>query len=241
MAAFAGGIFFGAATKRRLREPVRFTETVGLSATFLVWSIFGALFVGELVTHRLSAQPIVYAVLSLTVIRMVPVAVALIGTRLRPATVAFMGWFGPRGLASVVFTLLAVEEFEYADGGALLVQTATWTILLSVVLHGLSASPLADRYGASIGRAALAPENESASEPRIRLRDLATRRGSEEHPDRRRPADPPGRHDRPARDEARRRSSDSRTAGGSARQSSQEAAASMIFSSPSLTALTTAS
>ncbi len=179
VAAFAGGIFFGSATKRLLLEPVRFTETLGLAATFIVWSIFGALFVGNLATQALSAQPIVYAVLSLTVIRMVPVAVALIGTGLRPATVAFMGWFGPRGLASVVFTLLAVEEFDRADGGALLVQTATWTILFSVVLHGLSAAPLAARYGAAIGRAGKASENESASEPQIRLRDLATRRRSE--------------------------------------------------------------
>ena len=108
---------FGAATRGRLAEPVQFTETLGLSASFLVWSIFGALFVGELLTHELSAQPIVYAVLSLTVIRMVPVAIALIGTHLRPATVAFMGWFGPRGLASVVFTLLALEEIEHGGGG----------------------------------------------------------------------------------------------------------------------------
>ena len=177
VAAFAGGIFFGAATERRLREPVRFTETLGLSATFLVWTVFGALFVGELLTHGLSLQPIGYAVLSLTVIRMVSVAVALIGTHLRPATILFMGWFGPRGLASVVFMLIALEEFEHAAGGGMFVQTATWTILLSVVLHGLTASPLADRYGAWVGRAGSVPETKSASEPRIRLRDLATRRG----------------------------------------------------------------
>ena len=98
IAGFAGGILFGAATRGRLAEPVQFSETLGLSASFLVWSIFGALFVGNLLTHDLSARPIVYAILSLTVIRMVPVAIALIGTHLRAATVAFMGWFGPRGL-----------------------------------------------------------------------------------------------------------------------------------------------
>jgi NhaP-type Na+/H+ or K+/H+ antiporter len=53
-----------------------------------------------------------------------------------------MGWFGPRGLASVVFTLIALEELEHSGGAALLVQTATWTILLSVVLHGVSAAPV---------------------------------------------------------------------------------------------------
>ena len=177
VAAFAGGILFGASTRGRLGAAVRFTETLGLSASFLVWSIFGALFVGELLTHELSAQPIVYAILSLTVIRMVPVAIALVGTQLRPATVAFMGWFGPRGLASVVFTLIALEEFEHSGGGAMLLETATWTILLSVVLHGISASPLAARYGASIAKAGKIPEKAPAGEPRIRLHDLAGRHG----------------------------------------------------------------
>ena len=177
VAAFAGGILFGASTRGRLGAPVRFTETLGLSASFLVWSIFGALFVGELLTHELSAQPIVYAILSLTVIRMVPVAIALVGTQLRPATVAFMGWFGPRGLASVVFTLIALEEFEHSGGGGMLLETATWTILLSVVLHGISASPLAARYGASIAKAGQIPEKAPAGEPRIRLHDLAGRHG----------------------------------------------------------------
>jgi sodium/hydrogen antiporter len=104
IAAFAGGILFGAATRRRLAEPVQFTETLGLAGSFVVWSLFGALFVGELLTQDLAARPVVYAILSLTVIRMVPVAIALTGTHLRRTTVAFMGWFGPRGLASVVFT-----------------------------------------------------------------------------------------------------------------------------------------
>jgi len=175
IAGFAGGILFGAATRGRLEEPVQFTETLGLSASFLVWSLFGALFVGELLTHDLSVRPIVYAVLSLTVIRMVPVALVLIGTHLRPATVAFMGWFGPRGLASVVFTLLALEEIERGGAGGMLLQTVTWTILLSVVLHGISAPPLAARYGASIAKAGDIPEKAPAREPKIRLHDLAGR------------------------------------------------------------------
>ena len=175
VAAFAGGILFGAATRRRMDEPVQFTETLGLSATFLVWAMFGALFLGELFTHPLSVQPILYALLSLTVIRMVPVALAVIGTRLRPVTVAFMGWFGPRGLASVVFTLLTLEEIERADGGGPLLQTVTWTVLLSVVLHGISAAPLATRYGGYVGKLGDVPEKALVSEPRIRLRDLAGR------------------------------------------------------------------
>jgi sodium/hydrogen antiporter len=178
IAAFAGGILFGAATRGRLEEHVQFTETLGLAGSFVVWSLFGALLVGELLTQDLAARPIVYAVLSLTVIRMVPVAIALVGTHLRRATVAFMGWFGPRGLASVVFSLLALEEIE--RGGAMLLETVTWTILLSVVLHGISASPLAARYGASIAKAGKIPEKAPAGEPRIRLHDLAGRHRLEE-------------------------------------------------------------
>ena len=190
VAAFAGGILFGAATRRRLAEPVQFTETLGLSATFLVWSMFGALFVGELLIHDLSARPIVYAILSLTVIRMVPVAIALIGTHLRPATVAFMGWFGPRGLASVVFTLLALEEIEQRRRRPMLLETITWTILLSVVLHGISASPLAARYGAAIAQ-------------RARSRRSNRRRALHPAPRPRRPT-PPRTLDRPGRRTIRR-------------------------------------
>jgi sodium/hydrogen antiporter len=175
IAAFAGGMLFGAATRRRLAEPVQFTETIGLSASFLVWSIFGAQFVGELLSQDLTARPIIYAVLSLTLIRMLPVAISLAGTHLRPATVAFMGWFGPRGLASVVFTLLALEEIERDGDGQLLLQTITWTILLSVVLHGISAVPLAARYGAAIATAGDMPEKQPSREPSIRLHDLAGR------------------------------------------------------------------
>ena len=86
-----------------------------------------------------------YAVLSLTVIRMLPVAVALAGARLGRA-VLFIGWFGPRGLASVVFGLLALEDLTEAAAKPAL-TVITFTVLLSVLAHGLSADPLASRYG----------------------------------------------------------------------------------------------
>jgi sodium/hydrogen antiporter len=176
VAAFGGGILFRAVTRGRgLAAAGAFTETLGLTASFLVWAIFGALFVGGIFTHVHSARPILYAVLSLTVIRMVPVAVALTRAHLRPATTAFIGWFGPRGLASVVFTLIALEEFEHSSDGKLLVEAATWTILLSVVLHGVSAAPLAARYGALIAKAGDAPEMAPAGEPVVQLHHLAGR------------------------------------------------------------------
>jgi sodium/hydrogen antiporter len=176
VAAFAAGILFRTATTgEHLAAAGTFTETLGLTASFLVWAIFGALFVGGALTHGLSVRPILYAVLSLTVIRMVPVAIALTRAHLRPATIAFIGWFGPRGLASVVFTLIALEELEHSRDGQLLIEAATWTILLSVVLHGISAAPLATRYGTLIAKAADAPEMAAAGEPVIRLHHSAGR------------------------------------------------------------------
>ena len=148
IAAFVGGLTFGASTRGTMHGATEFTETIGLFASFFVWTVFGALFVGPVLTTRLDATAIVYAVLSLTVIRMVPVAISLLGAGLRSDTVAFMGWFGPRGLASVVFTLVTVENL-HASGAAYdaIVELATWTILLSVMVHGLSAGPLARAYG----------------------------------------------------------------------------------------------
>ena len=83
--------------------------------------------------------------LSLTVVRMLPVALAMWGTGARPPTVAFLGWFGPRGLASIVFAVIVVEEAHLPHTGTIVVVTYV-TVGLSVLLHGLTAAPLADRY-----------------------------------------------------------------------------------------------
>ena len=180
VAAFVGGLLFGASTSSRIHEPVEFTETVGLFASFFVWTVFGALFVGPVITGDIEPVAILYAVVSLTLVRMVPVAAALAGAGLRRDTVAFMGWFGPRGLASVVFMLIAVEELHgsgaVADG---ILEIATWTILLSVVAHGLSAGPLALEYGRRLHEVGDIPELAEAPEPRIRRRTLADRGPSE--------------------------------------------------------------
>ena len=113
--------------------------------SLLVWLIFGVVAVVPALKD-LTWQTVLYAVLSLTVIRMLPVAVALAGARLGRPAVLFIGWFGPRGLASVVFGLLALEDLaEPAARPALTV--IAFTVLLSVLAHGLSADPLASRYG----------------------------------------------------------------------------------------------
>ena len=174
VAAFVGGLLFGASTAARMHEPIEFTETVGLFSSFFVWTVFGALFVGPVVTGDIEPLAILYAVISLTLVRMAPVAVALAGTRLRRDTVAFMGWFGPRGLASVVFTLIAVEELHGAGPiPEAIAELATWTILLSVLAHGVSAGPLANIYGRRVSAAGHIPELVEAPEPRVRRRSVA--------------------------------------------------------------------
>ena len=107
VAAFIAGIVFAVASRGKLHETVEFTEDLGMFASFLVWAIFGALLLAPQLAGGVSSTATVYAVLSLTLVRIVPVALAMIGTGLRPASLLFMGWFGPRGLASVVFTLIA--------------------------------------------------------------------------------------------------------------------------------------
>ena len=85
-----------------------------------------------------------YALLSLTVIRMLPVAICLLGSGSTPAEMAFVGWFGPRGLASVIFALLALEELS--SGADTLVATIGLTVVFSIVAHGLTAEPLSRRF-----------------------------------------------------------------------------------------------
>lgn len=168
VSAFAAGLVFGAVGKPP-REAVAFTEDASLFASFLVWVVFGASFVGPMIAGSLDAPAIVYALLSLTIVRMAPVAIALVGQGFRRHTVAFMGWFGPRGLASVVFTLLAVEELRGAPVDLPLFEIATWTILLSVILHGVTARPLAASYGGRIRAGDPgAPELLEVAEPRPR-------------------------------------------------------------------------
>ncbi|WP_407342118.1 cation:proton antiporter [Pengzhenrongella phosphoraccumulans] len=174
VAAFLGGLLFGQATKGRLDAPVEFTETVGLFLSFLVWALFGAVCVGPMLTGPTSWTAIAYAVLSLTVVRMLPVGLSLLGLGLHRETWLFMGWFGPRGLASVVFTLVVFGELEPGSVQITpLVQVATWTILLSVVAHGLTAGPWAARYGARRRALGEVPELAPAGEQRVRTRALS--------------------------------------------------------------------
>jgi sodium/hydrogen antiporter len=147
IAAFVSGITFSYVSRNQFAEPTSFTETLSALLSLLVWTIFGAVLVSAALVFTTDWRPLLYAALSLTLIRMLPVALALQGMGFRRDTIALVGWFGPRGLASVVFTLLAFEELASAGKPIdTLVTVATWTILLSVFAHGFSAGPLARWY-----------------------------------------------------------------------------------------------
>ncbi|MFF3672679.1 cation:proton antiporter [Streptomyces sp. NPDC002120] len=130
-----------------------FTETLGGLLAAISLLVFGAVLLGPTLEH-LSWRICLYAVLSLTVVRMLPVVLSLAGSGLRPGTVAYIGWFGPRGLASVVLALLVVEE--HVPGVDLVGRVVAITVGLSVLLHGVSAVPLAERYGSWYEKAAAA-------------------------------------------------------------------------------------
>lgn len=151
IAAFVGGLAYRAAGGERGERMVPFVEETSALVSLLVWLAFGAVAVVP-AFEGLTWLDVLYAVLSLTLIRMVPVAVALVGARLGRTTVAFVGWFGPRGLASVVFALLALEEIGERPAGPA-ITIIGFTVLLSVVAHGVTADPLARRYGPSMTRA----------------------------------------------------------------------------------------
>ena len=168
IAAFVGGLAFGRGTRHQAEETVRFTEAQGSLLAIGVWCAFGLVLAGKLLTSSWGLTPVLYAVLSLTVIRMLPVALSLMGQRFQPLTILFIGWFGPRGLASIVFLVLGISGLEAAgvDAGPL-PATVAWTVVLSVILHGLTSGPFAARYGTRMASLpADAPELEDATEPR---------------------------------------------------------------------------
>jgi sodium/hydrogen antiporter len=174
IAAFVGGLAFGTTGGRRGQPLVPFVEETGALVSLLVWLAFGAIAVVPAV-QVLNWQIVLYAVLSLTVIRMAPVMVALIGSGLDRVTIALVAWFGPRGLASVVFCLLALEELGHpaVDHAAAVI---TITVLLSVVVHGATADPLASRYARYLARQAGQPAG--AELPAIPERRLIRRTAS---------------------------------------------------------------
>lgn len=147
IAAFVGGMTFGACTKKHKEQFLESAEVVSDAVALVTWFTFGTIIVGFLLTG-VSWQVIVYSLLSLTVIRMLPVALCMWGVPTKKDTLMFMGWFGPRGLASIVFLVMVMQE-KLPDNDTI-VAVVSWTIVFSVIAHGLSANPLAAKYGARV-------------------------------------------------------------------------------------------
>jgi len=179
IAAFVGGLAFGAAARHGGERLIPFVEDVGGLLSLLTWLAFGAVAAAPAFAN-LDWQIALYAVLSLTVVRMVPVAVALAGCGFGRTVQLFVGWFGPRGLASVVFGLLALETLDGSDATPA-VTIIGITVMLSVVVHGTSADPLAKRYGPKLGAATTAapPTTHEMPVRRIAHRPSVRRNGAE--------------------------------------------------------------
>ena len=146
IACFAGGLAFGALASEEKQPLLEGAEGVGEAFSLITWVVFGAAVVFQhpgVVDWRV----LLYAVLSLTVIRMLPVAVSLLGLGVRTEAKLFLGWFGPRGLASIVFIIIVADE--KLPGGPTLIATVVATVVLSILAHGLTANPLAARFGAT--------------------------------------------------------------------------------------------
>jgi NhaP-type Na+/H+ or K+/H+ antiporter len=144
IAAFTGGFLFGALRRDTGGEVSYLVDEGGELFNAVTFIVFGAVILGPLL-DELTWQIVLYAVLSLTVVRMLPVALAMLGTGARRPTLAFLGWFGPRGLASIVFAVILIDDTKLPHLHTLLLAI-TVTIALSVYAHGLTARPLTERY-----------------------------------------------------------------------------------------------
>jgi sodium/hydrogen antiporter len=163
IAAFVAGLAVQFGFKEAGKHSVEFTEDWGQLFDYFVFFLFGTVVVKD--WAYFTPAVLLYAVLSLTAVRMVPVALALKGTRLSPATVLFMGWFGPRGLASIVLGLVYLEGEAHLEGESTIRLAVMATVLLSIVAHGLSALPGIGLYATRIASLdEMSPEHETLEE-----------------------------------------------------------------------------
>ena len=142
IACFVGGLLLSGLHARHKEELLRGAAHMGEALALLTWVVFGGIVVARMI-DRITWPALLYAMLSLTVVRMLPVFLCLIGTRTSTADKLFIGWFGPRGLATIVFAVLVLDE--KLPGNDTIMLAAGWTVLLSVITHGVTANPLVRR------------------------------------------------------------------------------------------------
>jgi len=162
IAAFVAGLVFGNRVRSRCRLVFEFAEAEGQLLTLLTFMIFGAAMLPE-AFGEISWATAAYVALSLTAVRMLPVAASLVGAGARGPTVAFLGWFGPRGLASILFALFVLEGTDFPGADRIMAVTIL-TVAASILAHGLSAAPAARWYAAMVGRMGECEETKPAAE-----------------------------------------------------------------------------
>ncbi|WP_429185314.1 cation:proton antiporter [Aeromonas veronii] len=145
IAAFVGGLFIGHRLGEHKHAYMDSCEGYGDLLSVVIWMVFGATLM-PILPELLHWQYWLYAIASLTLLRMVPVWLSLIGTGLKPELKLFIGWFGPRGLASIVFAVMVLQNEPALIGQRPIIATVLCTIILSVILHGLTANPWVERF-----------------------------------------------------------------------------------------------
>jgi NhaP-type Na+/H+ or K+/H+ antiporter len=156
VAAFIGGLTFGVFESQVGPDVAGAPDALSQLLSCFIWFSFGAVMLHPTLVHGNLEKPVIYGVASLTVIRMVPVAIALVGTRLGLATDMFIGWFGPRGMASVCFALIAIDQLGPSE--PVILPVVSMTVALSILAHGISANPLIAAYGRHMANTATASD-----------------------------------------------------------------------------------
>ncbi len=166
IAAFIGGLVFGSTLRQPSRDFSQFMEVEGQLLMVITFLVFGGALLPEALRDA-NVATVLYALLSLTLLRMVPVAISLFGAGLRWPTQLFLGWFGPRGLASILFVLLILEESDVPHASTLFSVTVV-TVALSALLHGVTAAPFSHLYGRLTNRMGECEENQTVVELPLR-------------------------------------------------------------------------
>ena len=162
IAAFVAGLAVQVGLKDVAQESIEFGGQWGKLVNLAVFFFFGLVVIRN--SHQFHLSFWLYALLSLTAVRMLPVAIALIGTGLNPVSAVFMGWFGPRGLASIVLGLVYLKQELSLPGESTIRLAVIMTVLLSIFAHGLSASTGIGLYARKLSSLpAAAPERQGAS------------------------------------------------------------------------------
>ncbi len=144
IAAFVAGLALGAVAQRACDAVAEFGETEGQLLSLLTFSLFGFVLLPDALA-ALDWRNAAYAGLSLLIVRPAAIWLSLIGAKLHLSTKLFLGWFGPRGLASIVFAVIVSGRPEFGAQGAIL-DIAAATVALSILAHGITARPLAVLY-----------------------------------------------------------------------------------------------